>query len=49
VTVQRVDVNELDREFKPLVEHGHCLVTVSAEADRKKGAERRVFSLRFGD
>jgi hypothetical protein len=38
-----------DREFKPLAEHGHCLVTVSAEADRRKGAGRRIFSLRCGD
>lgn len=36
------------REFNPKRE-GYCYVTVRAEADRKKGAQRRVFSLRFAD
>jgi hypothetical protein len=41
--------NEVEtREFNPKRD-GYCYVTVRAEANRKKGAERRVFSLRFAD
>jgi hypothetical protein len=37
-----------EREFHP-PGHGLCRVTVHAEADARKGVERRIFSLRFID
>ena len=37
-----------DREFNPKRED-NCYVTVRAEKDKRKGAERRVFSLRFSN
>jgi hypothetical protein len=37
-----------EREFNPKRED-NCYVTVRAEADKRKGPERRVFSLRFSN
>lgn len=37
-----------DREFNPQRDD-YCHITVRAEADKRKGTERRVFSLRFVD